>query len=69
MEDAAACSAIDALVDPLVSKLEGLAGASGVGATSLPNLKYEVTRAILLEMIRRLVLERASQRPGYSPSG
>lgn len=62
MNDADASSAIDALTEPLVGKLEELAIKAGAPIDPAM-LRYEVTKMVLIEILRRLVLERVTREP------
>lgn len=57
LNDAAAASAIDALIAPVAEKVETVAARAGMRVDS-GRIRYEVVRAMLIEMIRKMVQER-----------
>lgn len=59
LNDEDACSAIDVLIEPLAQKLEAIARTAGAAGLDPGQLRYQIARTILVEMIRRLALERA----------
>lgn len=69
LSDEDACSAIDGLVEPLVQKIEDVAARAGAGGLDPGLLRYQLARTILIEMIRRLVWERAEAAEKSGSSG
>lgn len=62
LSDADASSAIDALIGPLEEKLEALSRKAGASFDST-QVRYEIVKMILIEILRRLVLERTKGAP------
>jgi len=60
LDDAAAASAIDDLIAPVAEKVESVAARAGMRVDP-GRVRYEVARAMLVEIIRKMVQERTQR--------
>lgn len=67
LPDSEAAGAIDRLVDSCLDKLETASLKAGMAGLDPGALRYEIARTMLIEMLRRLAVERAGRSRSSTP--
>jgi hypothetical protein len=69
MEDAEASEAVDRLVDNVADQMAAIVTKGGFTPPARGELRYQISRTILIEMIRRLVVERMKRTDPSASAG